>query len=117
DSAHKGPPPAHGSQLHTEPQMTQSLPTQDLLDPGVERLRPPHARSARDDDEVVGLEPRGLAVQLLEPGRDPGDVFLALVESLDVLERVLEDLADRKGAAQEAPFGEAEDPALGVVHE
>src|SRR5439155_9532709 len=71
-----------------------------------------HARPARDDDEVRGLEPGGLEVELREPGRDAGDVLLALVEALDVLEGVLEDLADRKRAALESPLGQAEDPTL-----
>jgi hypothetical protein len=54
-------------------------------------------------------------VELLEAGRHAGDVLLALVQALDVLERVAEDLADRQCAALEATLGEAEDPAFGVV--
>jgi len=76
-----------------------------------------HAGPARDDDEVGGLEPRRLQVELLEAGGDAGDVLLALVEALDVLERVLEDLAHGQRAALEAPLGEAEDLALRVVDE
>ena len=76
-----------------------------------------HTRASGDDDEVRGLEARGLEVELLEAGRDAGDVLLALVEALDVLEGVPEDLADRQGAAFEAALGQAEDLSLGVVHD
>jgi hypothetical protein len=73
--------------------------------------------ASSDDDEVRGLEARSLEVELLEAGRDAGDVLFALVQALDVLERVAQDLADGERAAFQAPLGEAEDPALGVVHQ
>ena len=44
-------------------------------------------------------------------------MLLALVETLDVLERVAQDLADRERAALQPALGEAEDPPLGVVHQ
>ncbi len=76
-----------------------------------------HARASGDDDEVRGLEARGLEVELLEARGHAGHVLLALVEALDVLERVLEDPADGQRAAFQSPLGEAEDPSLGVVDE
>src|SRR5207244_4934862 len=84
--AHDRAPAVHGRELVAEPQIAHALPPGERLDPRVQRLGFSHARPARDDDEVRGLEPGGLEVELREPGRDAGDVLLALVEALDVLE-------------------------------
>ena len=99
------------------PQLAHRLPSGRRLDQRVERLRLPHARTSGDDDEVGGLQARRLEVELLETRGDAGDVLLPLVEALDVLERVLEDLADGQRAAFQPPLGQAEDALLGVVHE
>ena len=77
----------------------------------------PHARSTGDDHEVGRLQTRRLQIELLEARRHAGDVLFPLVEPLDVLERVLENLAHRQGAAFEPALGEPEDLPLGVVDE
>ena len=115
--AHERAPAVHGGQLVAQPQIAHPLPPRHRLDLGVEGLGLAHARPPGDDDKVRRLESRRLEVELLEPGRDASDVLLPLVQPLDVLEGVLEDLADGERAPLEAPLGEAEDAALGVVHE
>jgi len=101
----------------TDSHVAHALPARQRLDSRVQRLRLPHARPPGDDDEVLWLKARGLQVQLLEAGGDAGDVLLALVQALDVLERVLEDLADGERAALQPALGKAEDALLGIVHE
>ena len=61
--------------------------------------------------------PEVMSVELAEPGGEPGDVLLALVEPLDVLEGVLEDGPHREGRALHAPLGDLEDQPLGVVEQ
>ena len=76
------------------------------------RRRPP-----RDDHEVRPLKPRGQLVQIREPRGQPGDVLLAVVQHLDVLDGVVEDLADGERASLEPPLGDAEQHLLGAVEE
>ena len=117
DAAHEGAPAVHRSELVAEPQITHALPSHERLDPGVERLCLPHAGAARDDDEVGGLKARGELVEPPEPGGEPGDVFLAVVQPLDVLEGVLEDRADGDRAPLQAPLRDLKDEPLGLVEE
>src|SRR6185295_17785975 len=72
---------------------------------------------ARDDDEIAGLKARGHAVEIVEAGGEPGDVLLAVVQLLDVLEGVLQDRPHRKGRALHTPLGDLEDQPLRVVEQ
>src|SRR6266478_7627773 len=110
DPAHERAPAVHGRQLVAQPQVAHARPSRRRLDLRVQRLGFAHTRASGDDDEVRGLETRGLEIELLEAGGDAGDVLLPLVEALDVLEGVPEDPADRERAAFEPALGEAEDP-------
>src|SRR5262249_4770472 len=99
----------------TDLQLAHALAARGRSDSRVERLRLSHARPSGDDDEVGRLESRRLEVELLEARGHPGDVLLPLVQTLDVLEGVLEDLRDGQRAAFEPALGQAEDALLRVV--
>src|SRR6059036_319328 len=103
--------------LETEDKNLISERDSDRLGDVEGKGRFPGRRAPRDDYKVRGLEPRGHQIKLLEARRHAGDVLLPLVEALDVLEGVLQDLADRQCAAFETSFGEAKDLPLGVVHQ
>ena len=79
--------------------------------------RLPRGRAPRDDHEVGALEPRGAPVELREPRGQAGDVLLAVVERLDVLDRLGQDLADGERAPLEAALRDAEEHLLGPVQE
>src|SRR3989441_12858452 len=69
------------------------------------------------DLEVGGLYSQGEDGIRVKLGAGVQPLPLPLVEPLDVLEGVLEDLADRQGAAFEPALGQPEDLPLGVVDE
>jgi len=83
----------------------------------IERLRLPHRRSRREDDEISGLETAGETVEIGESRRDPRDLLLPLVERLDVLERRGDDRLHVHEADGVALLGHGEDAALGFVGE
>src|SRR5262249_7110558 len=115
--AHERATTVDGRKLVPQPEVAHALPSCRCLDLRVQRLRLSHTWSTGNDDEVRGLEARRLEVELLEAGRDAGDVLFSLVQALDVLERISQNFADGKRAAFQAPLGEAEDYPLGVVHQ
>ena len=61
--------------------------------------------------------PDGQPVQLPEPRGQAGDVFLAVVEHLHVLDRLGQDLADGERAPLEASLRDAEQHLLGPVQQ
>ena len=115
DRTHAGAAPIGRRQLVAQAQLTHALPAARGHHLGVERLGLAHTRAAGDQDEVGGLQAGGHLVELDEAGRHAGDVLLALVQPLDVLERVVQDVLDGNRVALEPPLGQAEDAALGVV--
>jgi hypothetical protein len=81
----------------------------------------PIARSAGDDDHVAGLEARGLHVEVVEAGRDAGDVrgMLAVVELLDAVHHLAQQRLDGGEALRGARAGvlDLEDLRLGLVEQ
>src|SRR5713226_3717659 len=76
-----------------------------------------HGGAPRDDDEVARLEARRHPVEIVEAGGEPGDVLLAVVELLDVLEGILQDGPHREGRPLHPPLGDLEDQPLRVVEQ
>ena len=76
-----------------------------------------HRRAGGDDHQVAGLQAARLAVDVVEAGRDAGDVALVLEQLLDLREALLDQLAHRQEAGLDAIVGHREDRALGVVED
>ena len=86
-------------------------------DRGVQRLGFPHAGPRREDHEVAGLEAAGEPIEVGEARGDAGDLFLPLVERLDVLEGGGDDGLHVHEAHRVALLGDGEDATLAFVGE
>jgi hypothetical protein len=76
-----------------------------------------HGGTGSRDDQVPGLEARGEAIEIAEPGGDTGNVGAGLVEGRDTFEALLEKLIDVGKLARDARLREIEDDLLGLVDE
>jgi hypothetical protein len=74
-----------------------------------------HRRSGGEDDQVLRLQPGGQAVQIVEPGRQPGDLRAALGQRLDLLEGLVQELTQSLVLADRGGLGDLEDQRLRSV--
>ena len=76
-----------------------------------------HAGPAGNDDQIRALKARRQPVEVVEAGRHAGDQLFALIEPLDVLQRLHEEIAHLVERRAELLLRDAEDAALGIVEE
>jgi hypothetical protein len=62
-----------------------------------------HRRAGGQDDQVLGLQPGGEPVEVVEAGGEAGDLRALLGELLDLLERVVEQVAELRVLAESVP--------------
>ncbi len=75
----------------------------------------PHAGTGGEDHQVRALQPVELLVDLREPGGDADEVAVVAVARLEVVERLLQRVADADHRVGHAPFGDLEHERLGTV--
>jgi hypothetical protein len=79
----------HGEQHH------RLLPHHgDVLHEAECKGRLAHGRATGHDGHLTGLQPAGHLVQVEEPGLEPGDAALAVLDPVDLEEDFLEDVSD-----------------------
>ena len=93
--------------------LQRQRPAVGQLDPGVAGQALPHRGTGSDDDEVLGLQASGQAVEVVEPGGQTGDLGVVLAELLEPLERGDEQLGQRRVLTAGADVGDPQDLALG----
>src|SRR3954447_16417109 len=75
----------------------------------------PHRRPRRDHDQVARLEAAGLVVEVAETGGRAGDLRGAAGERLELVDLVVEDLADLAEVDGAFLVGYLEEEALGLL--
>ena len=77
--------------------------------------RLPEARTCGDDHEVRRLQPARQVVEVDEARRHAGDVRTAFLQRLDVLELLVQQVADVREVVAEPLLGDGEDELLDLV--
>ena len=75
-----------------------------------------HARAARDDDKVGGLQPAHAAVEVAHAGSDAGQMAVAHIGGVGHVDSSLDGVGEALEAAVIAPrLGKFEQPPLGIL--
>ena len=102
--------------LHAEHDRRELRPDGRALDDIQREGGLAHRRAPRDDDEIAPLESGGEPVQVDEPGGNPGDVPLDVVQLVDPFHHPDEDVANRlRSAGRPAAIADGVDELLRLL--